>query len=609
MSGAEERHVSDQQLLLFADGELGEKDTDQVRSHLEACWSCRTRLDDLQAVIKSIVHFRNDALLPSVPSPPRPWTGLEPRLDELDKRLEKRSVFEQLRDAVRPMFMVPRYAVLAMAILLATTLLIWWPRQRVVSAAELLSRAKVAESSELHKVAAPVVHQKARVRRKVTAPYREVSSDYETWSERSRGRSRLISSNPDDLSQLQKIYQFNGLDWQMPLSASGYARWRESLRAKMDSVEENAGQLLLTTVASEVPSGLKIGKAQLVLRASDWHPMQEQLWLEGEEYEITELQYEVLPLASVSAAIFGEIPTEATPLSMVPRPVRHEPAFDPAETEMAVRYQLHQIGADLGEPIEITRDPRGETVVKGLGLTPERQVELRKRLGSMRNVSLDFSGGSTKACEGCAVPQLPPAATARSAPLTVVSRWTSYDERLAKFFETPEAQQTFTQSALAASDAALARAFALRALAMRYSPAEETKLNMTSRAQLHAILAEHAAALGEQYPQMENLLMPLLRAMAQDLPADTAAEFQPPATSRVVSRLGIPPPLGWQRLTLELFSAVQQTDRLTKTLLASTSATTSPDQVMAQLAQALVGERQRVKQYLELLDLTTQSKE
>src|SRR5580698_9859314 len=43
----EELHISDQDLLRSADGELTGSRARQVRAHLASCWSCRTRLPEL----------------------------------------------------------------------------------------------------------------------------------------------------------------------------------------------------------------------------------------------------------------------------------------------------------------------------------------------------------------------------------------------------------------------------------------------------------------------------------------------------------------------------------------------------------------------------------
>lgn len=62
-----EDHLSDQQMLLEVEGELSAHDAKQVRAHLDACWQCRVRRQELQNAITDFVgiHQRElDARLP-----------------------------------------------------------------------------------------------------------------------------------------------------------------------------------------------------------------------------------------------------------------------------------------------------------------------------------------------------------------------------------------------------------------------------------------------------------------------------------------------------------------------------------------------------------------
>ena len=79
----ENSHLSDQQLLLDVDGELSNRDEKLVRTHLDACWRCRARRQELEHAIVDFIHFYqkdSDAKLP-------PAAGaralLKARLDQL----------------------------------------------------------------------------------------------------------------------------------------------------------------------------------------------------------------------------------------------------------------------------------------------------------------------------------------------------------------------------------------------------------------------------------------------------------------------------------------------------------------------------------------------
>lgn len=55
---SQDSHVSDQELLLLADGELLPSRSAEVRSHLEACWKCRTRVKEIEGTIADFVYMQ-----------------------------------------------------------------------------------------------------------------------------------------------------------------------------------------------------------------------------------------------------------------------------------------------------------------------------------------------------------------------------------------------------------------------------------------------------------------------------------------------------------------------------------------------------------------------
>lgn len=51
-------HLSDQDLLLSADGELPIERSAEVQAHLASCWTCRTRMHEIESAIADFVHAR-----------------------------------------------------------------------------------------------------------------------------------------------------------------------------------------------------------------------------------------------------------------------------------------------------------------------------------------------------------------------------------------------------------------------------------------------------------------------------------------------------------------------------------------------------------------------
>lgn len=50
-------HLSDQDLLLFADGELPRRRSARAHAHLAACWSCRARLRKMEDTVSDVVNI------------------------------------------------------------------------------------------------------------------------------------------------------------------------------------------------------------------------------------------------------------------------------------------------------------------------------------------------------------------------------------------------------------------------------------------------------------------------------------------------------------------------------------------------------------------------
>lgn len=192
-SSSSGHHLTDEQLLLFADGELSQKDAERVRAHLETCWTCRTRLDDLHTAIKAFIHFRKDFLLPTIPPPTKPWDGLEPKFDAIDETLARPPRLTQLRCAIGSSLATLwayRYGVAAAALVLILVALLIRPKNpEVVSANELMIKARTAESVDLSKVAGPVIHQRLRIQRR-SPMVAEQSLTLEIWNDIENARVR-----------------------------------------------------------------------------------------------------------------------------------------------------------------------------------------------------------------------------------------------------------------------------------------------------------------------------------------------------------------------------------------------------------------------------------
>lgn len=76
-------HLSDQELLLAADGELPPVRAEQATSHLAECWTCRVRKAEIEESIRDFVHVYRANLDPLLPSPSGPRALLKAQLAEM----------------------------------------------------------------------------------------------------------------------------------------------------------------------------------------------------------------------------------------------------------------------------------------------------------------------------------------------------------------------------------------------------------------------------------------------------------------------------------------------------------------------------------------------
>src|SRR3569833_1649956 len=75
-----EYHLSEQDLILAADGELPARWKVEVAAQLETCWSCRERMQSLEGTITEFVRARNRVLSSQLPSAEGPRALLRGRL-------------------------------------------------------------------------------------------------------------------------------------------------------------------------------------------------------------------------------------------------------------------------------------------------------------------------------------------------------------------------------------------------------------------------------------------------------------------------------------------------------------------------------------------------
>jgi hypothetical protein len=76
-------HLTDQELLVAADGELPSRRAAQVRAHLAACWDCRARMGEIEKTIADFARVHRQSLDAQLPPIAGPRALLRAQLAEL----------------------------------------------------------------------------------------------------------------------------------------------------------------------------------------------------------------------------------------------------------------------------------------------------------------------------------------------------------------------------------------------------------------------------------------------------------------------------------------------------------------------------------------------
>jgi hypothetical protein len=92
-------HLSDEQLLLAADGELPTRLASQVEAHLAACWDCRARMAELEGTIVDFARVHRQTLDARLPPIDGPRAKLRAQLGELGSKCEGGSMWQRFQFA------------------------------------------------------------------------------------------------------------------------------------------------------------------------------------------------------------------------------------------------------------------------------------------------------------------------------------------------------------------------------------------------------------------------------------------------------------------------------------------------------------------------------
>lgn len=233
------------------------------------------------------------------------------------------------------------------------------------------------------------------------------------------------------------------------------------------------------------------------------------------------------------------------------RPAAREIRGATPDDEVRVIAALHGIGADLGDPVDVVREPE-QVVVRGVGLDAARAEQLRAALAGMSDVALRLS------------PAAGPGEHAARARDVIGS---AARPAIASRFASPAAFEEYADQVLAKSDAIMARAHAVRSLAARFPPTVEVQLTTESKTLLRVMVEQHMAALRAQVAQIDDQL----RTVLPDRGDVSAPQEQQ----------------NWQARSERLFGECKALDRLLGAVFAGVKDDADGTSAAAQLTEAL----------------------
>ncbi len=516
-------HHPDENLLLQAlERELSTVENANIEQHLGSCWSCRARFHEIERGILVFVEYREKRYIPSLASPPHDYRSFPSQLRNAEASRTS-GLLRRIWGRLQTLFNWPAQVRWVSATAAVVAIVVFWTQvlfnPETVSASEFLARAAAAQNtvvSQGKSNARSTVRQRVRIS---NGP-QSVTRDFE-W----------ILGTP--IAHAQWPMQEDLSAWNAPLTAEGFAAWRNSTGNKKDRVKRSGEQLTLDTTAKSST----IREAWMIVRAGDFHPVEQHIrFADDRQLDFQELSFEtILPVQQHEGAVAQNPPhPPIEPRNRVPS----VPLENLDETELQVRYLMFAQGWDLGEDFAISR-VAGAVRVSGTASTPEGAKSIETALSNLKSVRVEINapGAPRQAPASNSSPTPRPAS---STPLLRAVLEQTYDS--------PEQMREFVDRCLEASDNALSHAWALKTLVDRYSEAQQKLLTADSQAKLGEMLRAHLQKLGDANASLNPLIAILPESRTRNLEA----------------------PSDWRPAILALFTLVQEQDTVVASLLVGT---------------------------------------
>src|ERR1700733_3367483 len=486
-------HPTERELLMAADGELASQEHDAIRRHLETCWDCRARMAEIEGTITQYVQLRRrelDAVFPPIDGPKA----------ELERRLQAKSIEASVPEQLgwirlltlwqlfpRPIWISATATVTILFVLISTTF------APTLSASVLINRAVKAQSQgELHYQA---IEYHVGSRKWVRHPARQIKSE----------NTAVVDPELDTLSRRLAF------DLSDPLNAAQFARWRNALSNKTDSINHVGDNLELTT---ENRGAGEILRARFVVREHDYWPIAERLETR---------QGDLITIAEVTPSEFASAyPVSHIPERMLVNPSNESAALpkptpaELAQSELMARVALHQIGADMGEELRVQPDSRAILIV-GRTESRAREEQIKQVLATVPWVHTDLRPLGTPSVprmthlqtRGAISPNAPTIPLEQQLSTAIPS----FDERV-----------EFINAILTSAESATEHSWALQHLAKRYDERQIRLLSPSSKQMLNLLVQSHEEAPRHELDHIDSEISRILGDSHTTIPQSDAEE-------------------------------------------------------------------------------------
>jgi hypothetical protein len=435
-----QKHCSDERLLAYVDGELPGRTADKTARHLEVCWQCRARLDEMEHQAYAVARtFSDESFLH-----PLHMAEIKERLTAAQREYERRLASQiPMRLRVSAGWWWAAAACACMGLLAAV---VFWRGQ--TQKHEILAKSEQAEQVLITQP----VRQTLHVELSETRPRSlKRNGKIEIWSEPKQnhfalrwwdaqaGSLRQALWRPQDDRQyayrdtsapgviphyasLSKVVSLADLSQQgveIEAIERQFMNWLENRQWKpitlaqdfaglvsQDGVELNLERISgadgarVLRLTARRRAGSVTTEIVFEMDGTSYRPLLLRMAFEtpdrAVELSLISERVETVPAAFLRTSVFTpEVGVTAPPARVVKAPplppgptlsvVTASPAFTEAELsekQIQVEYALHRFGACLGEPVQVTRKGASGIAVTGLVADTELRDVLRAALNN-----------------------------------------------------------------------------------------------------------------------------------------------------------------------------------------------------------------------------------